>query len=187
MLSLKAASVLMLALLQSAWALTDAPHREVRRLYWELVPEMEVWVRLTPEGPEGQRPLVNLVFHAFYPGRAVRDPYDGLPAWPQGTPGRLSVSAVPVSLTVPGELSLRLMVDGRVIDLTGPESRYRLLPCLVPYGDCVPNAVEAELDPSTLQLVIEGQSVGGTALGFPFTLAPADLDAVRAFGERVSP
>ncbi len=65
------AIAVMLGLLQSGWAFTQAQPREVGRLYWELVPETEIWVRLIPEDPDGRAPLVNLVFRAFYPGRAV--------------------------------------------------------------------------------------------------------------------
>ncbi len=46
-------------------ALTQAKPREVGRLYWELIPETEVWVRLIPEDPEGKPPLVNLAFRAL--------------------------------------------------------------------------------------------------------------------------
>jgi hypothetical protein len=109
---------LMLVLSQSGWALTQAPPREVRRIYWELVPETEVWVRLIPEDPEGRPPLFNLVFHAFYPGGANRDPYSGLPQWPKGVPARLTVSAEPLPLTVIRELSLLLVIDGKTFDLT---------------------------------------------------------------------
>ena len=180
-----AAPVLMVVLSQSGWALTQAPPREVRRLYWELIPEMEIWVRLIPEDPEGKPPLVNLVFHAFYPGRAERDPYTGLPAWPTGAPRRLTVSAEPVPRTLLRELSLRLVIDGQTIDLTGPNSRYRNLPCSVSSEDCAPNAVEAELDASTLRSLATALSIGGDALGFPIKLAAADQVALRDFVARI--
>ena len=180
-----AAPVLMVVLSQSGWALTQAPPREVRRLYWELIPEMEIWVRLIPEDPEGKPPLVNLVFHAFYPGRAKRDPYTGLPAWPREAPARLTVSAEPLPQTLIRELSLRLVIDGQTIDLTGPNSRYRNLPCSVSSEDCAPNAVEAELDASTLRTLATALSVGGDALGFPIKLAAADQLALRDFVARI--
>ena len=183
--SLVAMSVLTLALLQSGWALTQAPPREVRRVYWELVPEMEIFVRLVPEGQKHQ-PSVNLVFHAFYPGRAARDWYTGLPAWPKGVPSRLTISAEAPPMAIVRALSLRLTVDDRTtIDFTAPDSRYRFLPCTFATDDCVQTGVESDLAPSILRLVVAGRSVGGTALGLPFTLAPADQDAVRAFAERV--
>jgi len=179
------ASVLMVVVSQSGWALTQAPPREVRRLYWELIPETEIWVRLIPDDPDGKPPLVNLVFHAFYPGRAERDPYTGLPAWPTGAPRRLTVSAEPLPRTLIRELSLRLVIDGQTIDLTGPNSRYRNLPCLVASDECTPNAVEAELDASTLRSLAAAVSIGGNALGFPIRLAAADQLALRDFVAKI--
>jgi hypothetical protein len=179
------ASALMLVLPQSGWALTQAPPRQVGRVYWELVPETEVWVRLIPEDPEGKPPLVNLVFHAFYPGRAERDSYSGLPQWPKGAPARLTVSAEPLPLTVIRELSLQLVIDGKMIDLTGPNGRYRTLPCVGASMDCTPNAVEAELEASTLRAVVTARSAGAKALGFPIKLVTADQLAVSDFLAKV--
>jgi hypothetical protein len=170
-----------LLLAQSGWALAQAKPREVGRTYWELTPEMEIWLRLIPEDPEGKPPLVNLVFHAFFPGRAERDPYTGLPQWPRGEPARLTVSAEPLPSTVTRELALQLVVDGKTIELTGPNGRYRNLPCVVASEGCTPNAVEAEVDPSVVRAVAAAKSVGGIVLGFPVKLVPADHDAVREF------
>jgi hypothetical protein len=179
---------LLIVLLQApgdGWALVHAPAREVRRLYWELAQMTEVWVRLIPEDPDGKPPLVNLVFQAYYPGRAGRDPYTGLPQEPKGPPARLAVRAEPLPLTVIRELSLRLVIDGKRFDLTGPGSRYRNLPCLVSSEDCVPNAVEAELDPSILRSLIAAKTVQGQALGFPVTLTGPDLLALTEFASRI--
>ena len=179
------AFAVMLGLLQSGWATTQAQPREVRMTYWELVPQIEIWVRLIPENEDGSPPLVNLVFHAFYPGRAERDPYSGRPRWPTGAPARLTVSAEPLPLTLIRELSLQLEIDGKTIDLTGPNARYRNLPCLIATDDCAPNAVEAELEPSILRALLAANSVRGKALGFPIRLVAADQAAVRAFAARV--
>jgi hypothetical protein len=179
------AFAVMLGLLQSGWATTQAQPREVRMTYWELVPQIEIWVRLIPENEDGSPPLVNLVFRAFYPGRAVRDPYSGLPRWPTGAPARLTVSAEPLPLTLIRELSLQLEIDGKTIDLTGPNARYRNLPCLIATDDCSPNAVEAELEPSILRALLAANSVRGKALGFPIRLVAADQAAIRAFAAKV--
>lgn len=179
-----AAPLVALVLAQSGWALVQAKPREVGRTYWELIPETEVWVRLVPEDPDG-KPLVNLVFHAFFPGRAERDPYTGLPQWPRGSPARLTVSAEPLPHTLIRALALQLLIDGRSIDLTGPDARYRNLPCVVASEDCTPNAVEADLDPSLLKAIVEASAVGGVALGFPFRLAREDRDAVGQFAGKV--
>lgn len=173
------ASVLAVLLTQSGWALAGAKPREVGRTYWELIPEMEVWLRLVPEDPEG-KPLVNLVFHAFFPGRAKREPYSLLPQWPKGEPARLTLSAEPLPVTVTRELVLRLVIDDRTIDLTAP-GKYRTLPCLVASDGCVPNAVEADLDASVLRSLATAKSITGVALGFPIRLTNADQDATRTF------
>lgn len=178
------ASVLAALLTQSGWALAGAKPREVGRTYWELIPEMEVWLRLVPEDSEGKPPLVNLVFHAFFPGRARREPYSLLPQWPQGEPARLTLSAEPLPLTVVRELVLRFEIDGRTIDLTGPRANYRTLPCLVAMDGCTPNMVEADLDASVLRSLAAARSVPGVALGFPIRLAAADQDAIRVFAAK---
>jgi hypothetical protein len=179
------ASGLTLVLLQSGWALTQSPPRQVGRVYWELVPQTEVWVRLVPEDPEGKPPLLNLVFHAFFPGRAERDPYSGLPQWPKRAPERLTVSAEPFPLTVIRELSLKLVIDGQTIGLTGPSSSYRTLPCVGMSMDCVPNAVEADVEPSMVRSVAAARSVTGEALGFPIKLVAADQAALGEFLAKV--
>jgi hypothetical protein len=173
-----------LLLFQSGWAVAQSPPREVGRIYWELVPETEIWVRLIPEDPAAKPPLVNLVFHAFFPGRADRDPYSGLPQWPKGTPARLTVSAEPLPLTVIQELTLQLDIDGVVTDLTGPNGRYRTLPypCLM---GCVPNAVEADVDATVVRSIAAARSAGGKALGFPIKLVQADHVAVGEFLARI--
>jgi hypothetical protein len=73
----------------------------------------EIWLRLIPEHSEGKPPLVNLIFKAFFPGRAERDPYTGLPREPKGPPARLVLVAQPLPLTVIRELSLRLVATAR--------------------------------------------------------------------------
>jgi hypothetical protein len=166
------------------WAMVQGT-REVKKLYWELFETTEIWIRLIPEDPDGKPPLVNLIFQAFFPGRAERDPYTGLPRDPKGPPARIVVQAQPLPLTVIRELSLRLVIDGRRIDLTGPTSRYRNLPCLVANGDCAPNAVEAELEPSALRSLIAATSVRGEALGFPIKLTDADRTALAEFATRI--
>lgn len=173
-----------LLLAQSGWALAQSPPREVGRIYWELVPQTEIWLRLIPEDPAAKPPLVNLVFHAFFPGRADRDPYSGLPQWPKGTPARLTISAEPLPMTVIKELKLQLEVDGVVTDLTAHNDRYRTLPfpCVL---NCVPNAVEADVDASLVRSIATARSAGGKALGFPIKLVQADQVAVSAFLARV--
>jgi hypothetical protein len=88
-------------------------------------------------------------------------------------------------LTVIRELSLQLVIDGRTIDLTGPDSRYRTLPCIGISTDCTPNAVEADIEPSIVRSVATARTVTGEALGFPIKLVAADQVAVGEFLARV--
>ena len=183
MLAFALSSLILLAQAPGAgWVMAPASPREVRRLYWELFETTEVWVRLTPGDPNGNPPLVSVVFQAFFPGRAQREPYSLLPQWPRGAPARLVVRAEPFPMTAIRDLSLRLVLDGYTFDLTGPGSRYATLSC---GDDCAPNAVEAELDPSLLRALIVALTVRGEVLGFPIQLAAADQRALGAFAERV--
>jgi hypothetical protein len=179
------AMALILVVPQSGWALLQTPPREVGRVYRELVPETEIFVRLIPENLDGSPPLVSLGFQAFYPGRQERDPYSGLPRWPKGVPARLTVVAEPLPRTLIRELSLRLVIDGVTLDLTAPKSRYRNLPCLVATEDCSPNAVETELEPRILHSLISARTVQGQALGFQVRLTAADQTALAHFAASV--
>jgi hypothetical protein len=183
--SLALVALLLLQAPGDGWAIATGSPREVRHVYWDLFQTTEVWVRLVPEDPQGGPRLLNLVFQALFPGRAERDPYSGRPQWPSGTPRTLRVRAEPLPTTVVRELSLRLVIDGRSIDLAGPDHPHRTLPCVVASEDCSPNAVEADLDPSTLRCVAGARSVGGEALGFPFRLVAADQAALGEFLDRV--
>ncbi len=169
----------------NGWTLVPAPPREIKRVYWELFETTEIWVRLAPEDPAGNPPLVHLMFQAFFPGRAERDPYSGLPQWPKGAPAGLAVRAEPNLLTVVRELSLRFVVDGRTLDLTAPGSRYRNLPCLVATDDCTPRAIEAELELSVLRSLSTARSVRSQVLGFTFELTTADQLALKEFAARI--
>ena len=159
--------------------------REVRRIYWELLDTSEVLVQLIPEDPTGKRPLVSLTFRAYLPGVAKRNPYNGLPEWPAGPPARVTLTAEPLPLVGTRELALRLEIDGRAVNLTPPGGRYRNIPCLVASNDCVPYAVEAEIDPALLRTLVEARSVEGLALGFAVRLTKDDLAAVGEFASRV--
>jgi hypothetical protein len=170
----------------TGWVMAQAPPRDVRRIYWELFQTTEVWVRLTPSDANGTPPLLSLVFQAFFPGRAPREPYSLLPQWPTGVPARLVVRAEPFPLTAVRDLSLRFVLDDYAFDLTGPGSRYAILPCGLGSDDCTPNAVEVDLHPSLLRALTAARTVRGTALGFPIQLAAADQGALRDFAERVS-
>jgi hypothetical protein len=153
------------------WALVpDA--RQVKRLYWDLFQTTEIWMRLIPGDPEGKPPLVSLIFQAFFPGRPETDASTGLPREPKGPPAELVLRAQPLPLTVVRELTLRLMVDGKSVDLTGPGARYRYLYPCPPGNVCPANAVAAEIEPSLLRLIVTAREVKGEALGLPIRLTP---------------
>ena len=172
---------------KAGWGETNAQPHQVSRIYRDLLQTTEVLVLLQPVDPDGKPVRVNLVFQAFFPGRAERDWYSGLPQWPKAPPARLLVTAqaFPMTFIIP-ELSLRLRIDGVPIDLTRPGRRYRNIPCLIASEDCAPNGVEAELDPSILRSLIAARAVQGHALGFPFELTKADRAALAEFATRLN-
>jgi hypothetical protein len=86
-------------------------------------------------------------------------------------------------MTVIQELTLQLDIDGVVTDLTGPNGRYRTLP--FPCVECLPNAVEADVDASVVRSIVTARSAGGRALGFPIKLVRADQVAVGEFLAKV--
>lgn len=167
------------------WGIAPAPPREVRRVYWDLFETTEVWVLLLPEGPQGERPLVNFVFQAFFPGRAKREPYSKVPRWPKGKPEQVVLKVQGTPLTVIRELSLRLVIDNTTVDLTGPGSDFRSLGCFAGDMECSPTGVEVKMEPSLLQSMITAERVRAQALGFPIELGEADQLALAAFAERV--
>jgi hypothetical protein len=83
------------------------------------------------------------------------------------------------------ELSLRLVIDGATVDLTGAGTRYRNIPCLIATDDCAPNGVEADLEPAVLRSLITARAVQGQALGFPIELTHADQVVLADFVARI--
>jgi hypothetical protein len=165
----------------AGWVVAPAPPREVKRVYWDLFQTTDVWVRLTPSDSKGTAPLVSLIFQAFFPGRVQLEPYTLRPQWPKGTPARVVVRAEPFPLTTIRALSLQFVIDGYTFDLAGPGSRYALVPC---GDDCIPNAIDAEIDPALLGALTTATVVTGDALGFSIRLAPDDQRALSAFAAR---
>jgi hypothetical protein len=128
---------------------------------------------------------VNLIFQAYFPGRAERDPYAGGPKEPKGPPARLLLVARALPLTMIRDLSFRLTVDGRTIDLTAPGAKYReLYPCSIGDG-CAADGVEAEIDASLLRSLVAARDVSGTALGFPFKLVAEDQRPLAEFAGKI--
>jgi hypothetical protein len=158
--------------------------RQVKKLYWDLFQTTEVWVRLIPQDPEGKPPLVSLIFQAFFSGKPERDPYTGQPRDPKGPPSKLELRAQPLPLTVVNQLTLKLVVDDKTVDLTAPGAAYRnLYPC--PDGECAANAVAAEIDPPRLRALIKAKLVKGEVLGIPIRLTPDDQRALAELATRI--
>ena len=193
------ALLLALFLLQGpgeGWNLVQAPPREVKRVYWELFETTEVWVLLLPGSPQGEPAPVNIVFQAFFSGRAKRDPYSKLPQWPKGEPETLTVRVQPFPMTVNYDLSLRLVVDDETFDLgatcpsAGGSGPPLLRPppgggCQILYSGEVYSGVSVKVQPALLQRLAKARVVTGTALGFPILLSSDDLGAVGKFAEAV--
>lgn len=166
------------------WVLvSDTGH--VKRLYWDLFQTTEIWLSLIPRDTEGKPPLVSLIFQAFFPGPAERDPYSGLPREPKGPPARLVLRAQGLPMTLVRQLTLRLEIDDKTVDLTGPAARYRYLPACLPGDECSTNAVEAELEPSLLRSMLTARIVKGEALGFPIRLTADDQRSLAEFATRI--
>ncbi len=163
------------------WALVPDT-RQVKKLYWDLFQTTEVWVRLIPENPEDKPPLVSLIFQAYFPGRPERDPYTGQPRDPKGAPSKLVLRAQPLPMTVVSQLTLKLVIDDRPLDLTAPGVAYHYLsPC----EDCAANAIAADIDAALLRSLVKAHVVKGEALGFPIRSTAEDQKALAELAERV--
>jgi hypothetical protein len=167
-------SLLLLQAPGDGWAIAPGKPGEVKHLYWDLFDTTEVWVQLTPELPDGkgQAPL-RLVFQAFYKGHEAN-----------GTPSRIDARVVGPAVA---DLSFRLTYEGKSADLTGPEGHSRLLFPVPACDTCSANGVDAEVRPDVMREYAAAANPGGSALGIPFVLSPADRDALKAFVARLSP
>ena len=179
------ALTLMMLLLQApgdGWALAQVGPQQVKTIYWELFDASETWVSIIPAGPEGEQPLVRMIFQAFFAGKE-----------PKGAPNRVVIRALSLPLTVVKEYSLRLIVDEEAFDLgsscmpqggAGP-------PCLLLYPvcseGCAANGLAVDVHPALLEKIAEAHSVTGTVLGYPVMLSSADLAAVGKFATTIHP
>lgn len=152
------------------WAMVDSRPREVRRLYWDLFQTTEVWVTLSPvtaakiTGPR-------FAFQAFFPGREVK-----------GRPQRIQVKALAGEMA--NEPSLRVTIDGKTMDLTGPAGISFLL---YPPGceGCVANGVVADLKPEVLRNLVDAADAAIVAFGLTFHLSSEDRAALGEFAKQI--
>jgi hypothetical protein len=152
------------------WGMVNSRPREVMRLYWDLFQTTEVWVTLSPVTADtvaGPR----FAFQAFFPGREVK-----------GRPQRIQVKAL--AGIVATDLSLRVTIDGKTTDLTGPDGTSFLLypPCV---EGCSANGVVADLKPELLRSILVAAKVDIVALGSTFQLSPEDRAALGEFAKQI--
>ena len=133
--------------------------RQVDNLYYELFNTTEIWVRVIPEDPVGKPLLPSLVFKAFFPGRLPYRGDDKRTLEAKGPPSQLLLQAQvgPLSM-IKGLPTLRLVIDGTTVDLTGSGARYRYV---YTCNHCSANGVEVELALSILHSLITARSVTG--------------------------
>jgi hypothetical protein len=164
--------VVALFLLQApgdGWGMVDSRPREVKSLYWDLFQTTEVWVTLSPvtaDTVSGPR----FAFQAFFPGREVK-----------GRPQRIQVKALAGVLAT--DLSLRVTIDGKTTDLTGPDGTSSLLypPC---DGGCSANGVVADVKPEFLRAMVDAANVDIVAFGSTFRLSAQDRAALGEFAKQ---
>ena len=152
------------------WGMVNSRPREVKRLYWDLFQTTEVWITLSPVTADtvaGPR----FAFQAFFPGREVR-----------GRPQRIQVKAL--AGIVAADLSLRVTIDGKTTDLTGPDGTSFLLypPCV---EGCSANGVVADLKPELLRSILVAAEVDIVALGSTFQLSSEDRAALGEFAKQI--
>jgi hypothetical protein len=154
------------------WGLLNHRPREVRRIYHDLHRTTEVWVTLSPvSGSTVAGP--RLAVQAFFPGKDVKGP-----------PSKIQMKVLPEASGV--DLTLRVVVDGAVIDLSAPGGTSFLLypPCSADFG-CSANGIGAEVKPGLLLAMIGGARVQVVAFGTPLTLSAADRAALVEFAKQV--
>ena len=152
------------------WGMVDSRPREVKKLYWDLFQTTEVWVTLSPvtantvAGPR-------FAFQAFFPGREVK-----------GKPQRIQMKAL--AGLVATDLSLRVTINGKTTDLTGPDGSSFLLypPCS---EGCSANGVAADLKPELLRAMVDAAQLGIVAFGSTFQLSSEDRAALGEFAKQI--
>jgi hypothetical protein len=168
---LSIATLLLLQAPGDAWGMVDSRPDEVKRLYWDLYQTTEVWVTLSPvtgntvAGPR-------FAFQAFFPGQEVK-----------GTPQRIQIKALGGNTS---DLSLRVSIDGKTTDLTGPEGTSSFLypPC-GPDEGCGAIGVVADLKPDLLRSMATAANVELAAFGSTFQLSSEDRAALGEFAGQI--
>ena len=155
------------------WGVVDSRPREVKLLYWDLFKSTELWVTLSPVTADtvaGPR----FAFQAFFPGREVKE-----------GPQRIQVKALAGGTVT--DLSLRVTIDGKTTDLTGPDGNsFLLYPPFPPCSEgCSANGVAAELKPDLLRSLLAAAKVDVVAFGSTYPLSPEDRGALGEFAKQI--
>ena len=161
------------------------PPRQIGRFYSETMKETRIWIRIVPECPGYESPMVELIFEAYFSGPAKKT-YSGRLKDPKGPPERVTLRALPWPRTVIRKLSLQINIDGNVFDLMALGMKYKTIALCRPDQNCSDTAVESELGPQTLRSLVSASTVGGEVLGFPVRFTQADQAALSEFAKRLS-
>lgn len=130
-----------------------------------------IWVRLRPRLENGQPGPTDLVLATRFSGRT---PPDNLAV-------ELHVmSNVRVSPLVPRVERLTVTIDGETIDFLGPGERTVLAHCCGAEAT-VPVGASLTLSRPRLDRLAASSNVRGDALGVPYSLGRAEIEAISAF------
>lgn len=157
--------------------LAPSSPREIKTLYWELFNTTELWVRLTPEGETGKPAPVSLIFSATFPGSRQAD-----------VPTEISIRAQVDPRFVASKFSLKLMPHpGELLDLAAPGTDFEYYPHC-PIGEkCAVTGIISIVPWKVFTRIVKAKSITGEVLGLEVSLQEADLDALRAFAQRLVP
>jgi hypothetical protein len=160
-------SCLVLALISAGQALPPPRDGEIRVLYWELQNETEVWLTLEPKSPDGKPGPGILTFTYRFKGKR-----------PKAPPSQIEARAYAGFLWAP-KVALWFVLDDREkIDLI-PPGTFTLS------SGSVSDYLYATVPITLMNRIAHAKRVTGNALGFDFELTESQIQAIRAFMERV--
>jgi hypothetical protein len=162
--------------------------REIKTLYWELYQTTEIWVRLSPDGVDRNKPApVSLIFYVTFPGKELAN-----------EPTDITIRAQSSPLFVTTKFSLKLMPrPGEPLDLAGPlgpdknsiGTNFQYLQnCRdSSSSNCTVNGIISYLPWKVFMQIASSETLTAEVLGIEVSFQQADLDALRAFARRLVP
>ena len=160
-------SSLVVALLSTVQALPPPRDGDIRALYWELRNESEVWLTLEPKSPDGKPGPGILTFTYRFKGKRPEAPPSQIEA--RAYAGFLWAPKVSFWLGLNDREKLDLLPPGAFTLSTGTVSDY--LVAMIPI--------------TLMNRIAHAKVVTGNALGFDFELTESQIQAFRAFMERI--